>query len=89
MLWCRFNDPFTECDNDYRPVIWPIKYPYWCSGETENSFTIIAYVENLDELYKQWPELKNLSEDITNLETEEVEEVEFYGRFQKPSWYVE
>ena len=30
----RFYLSQDKTDGDYRPVVWPIKYPYWCTGET-------------------------------------------------------
>lgn len=89
MLRVRFKIKFVDCDEDYRPVIWPIKYPYWCSGEHNNEFDdndeyfiLVAYVDSEEELYKQWPE-------AYDLDIEEVEKIEFTGRFQKPKWYKE
>lgn len=37
MIRARFYIGKDDCDNDYRPVKWPIKYPYWCSAESSNS----------------------------------------------------
>lgn len=34
MIRARFHIRKDDCDNDYRPVKWPIKYPYWCSAES-------------------------------------------------------
>lgn len=34
MLRARFYVSKKKCHGDYRPVKWPIKYPYWCTGET-------------------------------------------------------
>jgi hypothetical protein len=89
MIRVRFYLPFNKCDNDYRPVIWPIKYPYWCSGENENSFILIAYLEDLLALYDQWPELRGLSDSIVNLEYETVDKIEYTSRFSKPDWYTD
>ena len=39
---------FYTAEKDYRPIKWPIKYPYWCSGETaELSAILIAYADTL------------------------------------------
>lgn len=81
MIWTRFYLNIKEVKGDYRPLVWPIKYPYWCSGETQNDFILVAYVESLDELYKQWPEAKNI-------DSEEVKKVTFTDRFPKPDWYT-
>ena len=42
MIRARFYIKKSDCDNDYRPVKWPIKYPYWCSAESSNSFVLEA-----------------------------------------------
>jgi len=82
MFWCRFYLNIKEVKEDYRPVIWPIKYPYWCSGESDKDFIMVAYVESLDDLYKQWPEAKKV-------DYESVKKVTFTDRFPKPDWYEE
>lgn len=68
--------------DDYRPVIWPIKYPYWCTGESDTDFTMVAYVDSIVILKKQWPE-------AANIEFEEVSGITFSSRFPKPDWYTE
>lgn len=65
---------------DYRPIKWPIKYPYWCTGENSGSFILIAYVDNMDELYELWPEAEQI-------EWAEENEIFFSDRFPKPDWY--
>lgn len=82
MLYCRFYLNIKEVKEDYRPVIWPIKYPYWYSGETQNNFILVAYVESLNDLYKQWPEAKNV-------DYENIKKITFSDRFPKPDWYIE
>lgn len=82
MLRVRFYIDFEDCNNDYHPVVWPIKHPYWCTGENESSFVLVTYVDSEEELYKQWPE-------AYDLDIEEVEKIEFNGRFKKPEWYKE
>ena len=82
MLKCRFYLNIEAVDEDYRPVIWPIKYPYWCSGESENDFILIAYVDSIEDLMKQWPEAHDI-------DSEEVKKIEFSSRFPKPDWYQE
>lgn len=82
MLRCRFYVGIEETDGDYRPVVWPVKYPYWCSGENETDFCLVAYVDSMENLMKQWPEAHDI-------ESEEVDCVEFTSRFPKPEWYEE
>jgi len=89
MIKARFYLPFEKCDNDYRPVIWPVKYPYWCTGETTRAFIIVAYLDDISILYDQWPELKGLSDSIVNLDWEYVENIEYTDRFQRPNWYTD
>lgn len=71
----------TEAD-DYRPVTWPIKYPYWCSGYSGGDAVLIAYVDSIEDIYKLWPEAKDL--DYT-----EESEIVFSSRFQKPDWFTQ
>lgn len=75
-----FKVRFLANANDYRPVSWPIKYPYWCSGYTGNEAILIAYVDEIDDIFKLWPEAKNL-------EYTEETEIVFSSRFVKPEWY--
>lgn len=50
MIRARFYIKFKDCGNDYRPVKWPIKYPYWCTGESVDAFVIVAYAENVEQI---------------------------------------
>lgn len=77
----RFFVNIDECKNDYRTLIWPIPHPYWCSGETDNEFVLVAYVESEGQLYSQWPEAKK----VEVLE-EDLLEYSFSDRFSKPDW---
>lgn len=81
MIKARFYIKKSDCGNDYRPVKWPIKYPYWCSGESDDSFILVAYAEDEDNIKELWPE----AYDINVLEKDT--EVKFTSRFPKPEWY--
>ena len=81
MIRARFYIRKDDCDNDYRPVKWPIKYPYWCSAESSNSFVLVAYAEDEDSIKELWPE----AYDINVLEKDT--EIRFTLRFPKPKWY--
>lgn len=81
MVRARFYLRKKDCGNDYRPISWPIKYPYWLSGETEDDFIIVAYAEDKDQIMKLWPEAYNFSF------CDKVDKVEFSSRFTKPEWY--
>lgn len=79
MIRARFYIKKSDCGNDYRPVKWPIKYPYWCSGESDDSFILVAYAEDEDSIKELWPE----AYDINVLEKDT--EVKFTLRFPKPN----
>lgn len=81
MIRARFYIKKSDCGNDYRPVKWPIKYPYWCSAESSNSFVLVAYAEDEDSIKELWPE----AYDINVLEKDT--EIRFTLRFPKPEWY--
>lgn len=76
MLRVRFH----ANPDDYRPVKWPVKYPFWCTGYGENHSVVVAYVDSVDELMELWPE-------ASNLDIEGRESITFTDRFPKPSWY--
>lgn len=81
MIRTRFKLPV----DDYRPVVWPIKHPYWCSGQSldpdNHYFWIVAYADDEQEIMENWPEAEEL-------DSEEVEEYEFTTRFTKPDWWT-
>lgn len=81
MIRARFYIKKSDCGNDYRPVKWPMKYPYWCSAESSNSFVLVAYAEDEDSIKELWPE----AYDINVLEKDT--EIRFTLRFPKPEWY--
>lgn len=67
---------------DYRPVNWPIKHPYWCTGYTGDCTPIlVAYADNEEEILGNWPEAHSI-------DAEEVSEYVFTGRFPKPDWFT-
>lgn len=77
MIRARF---YVNAD-DYRPVEWPIKHPYWCtgySGDDEHA-VIVAYADNEAEILRLWP-------DATDINTEERASYIFTDRFRKPDW---
>lgn len=78
MLRCRFK----ANGEDYRSINWPVKYPYWCTGSSGNYSIVVAYADNLEYIYENWPEAKDV-------DVEERENITFSGRFPKPDWYQE
>lgn len=80
MLRVRF---YTDAE-DYRPINWPLKYPYWLTGEIATepiTFIIVAYADDLEYIKENWPE-------ATNIESQEVQKIEFSDRFPKPAWFA-
>jgi hypothetical protein len=71
---------FKTKHKDYRPAIWPIQHPYWCSGHGEGYHILLAYVDSIEQLREQWPE-------AYDLDSEEVTEYQFSSRFPKPDWF--
>lgn len=71
---------FFANSEDYRPIKFPPPYPYWCSGETGNSWVLIGYFDNEDQIYQFWPEAKiDFKQEVT--------EIKFSDRFPKPDWW--
>lgn len=44
MIRAKFYIKFKDCGNDYRPVKWPIKYPYWCTGESDRGVQVVLQI---------------------------------------------
>jgi hypothetical protein len=77
MLCVRF---YTSAP-DWRPVNWPIKHPYWCTGYAGDlSYSVIvAYADDLEYITTNWPE-------ATEIEATEVDDYKFSERFPRPEW---
>lgn len=67
---------------DYRPINWPIKHPYWCTGYGDDYATIVAYADDEAEILHNWPE-------AYDIDSVEADEYKFTGRFQRPNWFNE
>lgn len=88
MVRVRFRINNLEVDGDYRPIKWPIKYPYWCTGESiphaadcdDFYYTIVAYLDNEKDIYDLWPE-------AYHIERQDADKIIFTDRFPKPDWY--
>ena len=76
MLRIRFN----VTNEDFRPVNWPLAYPYWCSGFDSDGAILISYCDNAEYIFCNWPE-------AINLQIEEVAGYQFTDRFPKPEWF--
>lgn len=78
MYRARFYVPVE----DYRPVVWPINHPYWCTGGTlDGHSVIVAYVDDMYQLLTYWPDAYDIDMG------EEVVEYVFTDRFRKPDWF--
>lgn len=75
---------FKANADDYRPVNWPVKHPYWCTGiAADDSYsTVISYANSEQYIMENWPEARDL-------DSEEVEGYLFTDRFPKPDWFNE
>ena len=71
---------FKANEKDYRPINWPVKHPYWCTGYGDGYSIVVAYADDEAEILRNWPE-------ATEIDIEEVSEYIFTGRFPKPSWF--
>ena len=72
---------FHANETDYRPVKWPVKHPFWCTGYGDGYSIVVAYADNVEEILENWPE-------ATELDIEECSEYTFTSRFPKPVWLV-
>jgi len=78
MIRARFK---VKNKDDYRPVTWPIKYPFWCTGFDSDGLPIlVAYAKNRVEIFDLWP-------DAEGVQCEHVYEIHFSERFPRPDWY--
>lgn len=76
MIRARFK---ADAD-DYRPVNWPIKHPYWCTGYGDDYSVIVAYADDEAEILRNWPEARDI-------ESDEAEGYTFTSRFPQPEWH--
>ena len=78
MIRARFRQPTA----DYRPVVWPIKHPYWCTGTGgDGAAILVAYADDITEIKTLWPE-------AYAIDVDEVDGYVFSERFAKPDWLV-
>ncbi len=89
--WKRYRF-FTNSIDDYRPLIFNAKYPYWCTGircgtdtktwEDVEQACIVAYLPEEEDLKKYW-------DDAEDIEFEVVDKIIFTSRFPKPDYFIE
>jgi hypothetical protein len=75
---------FIQDSEDFRPVYWPIKYPYWCTGyDNKGGAIMVAYVDDEKHLKSMWPKAKKI-----NL-GKKTDSFIFTELFTKPEWFQE
>lgn len=68
--------------SDPRPVNWPLKHPYWCTGYGgDDGAIIVAYGDDDEYILNNWPEAQ------LPLDGDEVDSYVFSDRFPKPDWF--
>lgn len=73
---------FHANEDDPRPVVWPIRHPYWITGGGDGYATVVAYADNKTQIKKLWPE-------ATHIDAEVVDGYAFSDRFPRPKWFNE
>lgn len=93
MKWKRYRF-CTHAVDDYRPLLFNPKYPWWCSGYGELSplpdvdpeyleyAVIVAYLPEDIDLYEYWDDAFDITFDI-------MDEIVFTTRFPKPDYFKE
>lgn len=71
---------FHANPDDYRPINWPVKHPYWCTGYGDDYSIVVAYADDEAEILANWPE-------ATHIDAEQVDGYNFTSRFPKPDWF--
>ena len=73
---------FQANEDDYRPVNWPVKHPYWCSGYGEGYSIVVSYADDIEYIIRNWPEATEL-----DIMEDDLKEYKFTDRFPKPDWF--
>lgn len=85
MKWNRYRFK-TKSVEDYRPLIFNPKYPWWCTGYGSDGdidvAIIVAYLPPTEDIYHYWDDA-----DINSIEP--YDEITFSGRFPKPKYFIE
>lgn len=71
---------FHANESDPRPIVWPIRHPYWITGYGDGYSTVVAYADDEAEILRLWPE-------ATHIDAEQAESYVFTERFAKPKWF--
>ncbi len=83
MTWIRYR-LHTKSVEDYRPLVFDARYPWWCSGEAGDgsTATIIIFLPKGEDLLKYW-------DDAEITDADECDNITFTDRFAKPDYFVE
>lgn len=79
--WKRYRF-YTKHLDDFRPLIFNQKYPWWCSATGDNYAVIVAYLPYDEELTKYW-------DDAHKIHVTGEDEIVFSGRFPRPDYFIE
>lgn len=81
MKWKRYRF-YTNSVEDYRPLVFNPKYPWWCSGYSGDmeKAVIVAYLPDKEKLEKYW-------DDAEDVEFTEEDKLTFSSRFPKPDYF--
>ena len=50
-MWKRYRFE-TRSTDDYRPLVFDPRYPWWCTGYGDESAVIVAYLPSSEDLKK-------------------------------------
>lgn len=78
MIRARFKVP----GDDGRPILWPVKHPFWITGYGEDCVIVVAYADDEAEVLFYWP-------DAQNIDSDDAAEYVFTDRFVRPGWFQE
>lgn len=68
--------------DDCRPIKWPIKHPYWCTGyNSDDDPIVVAYADSEEQILELWPE-------ADAIEFKQADKYLFTTRFPKPDWLI-
>ena len=74
---------FTTDGRDYRPVLFPPKHPWWCTGYNEyDEAVIVAYADSEEQIAEYWPDYEEF-----NILDEDVGDYKFSDRMPRPEWF--
>ena len=81
MGWLRVR--FQANKDDPRPVTFPPPGPFWVTGYGDSYAIVVAYVRELEEVEKFWPETKG--QEFSFIQPRD--EITFTDRFAEPEWW--